>query len=1071
MAAEDTQNHNTEDPDRPRGTGEVIQINLNNSPGALDLLKVTATETRAKLAIVSEPPKNMGAGRWYASADAKAAILVFDRDLPAQRIGGDKGWVTALVGTTEYTSCYFSPNATTREFVRYLTEVRRHQPERDEGGMRGARSRRIIAGDLNAWSTEWGSRREDAKGKRLRETMADMGLRSCNTGNTPTFRQGERSSVVDVTFATANIAGRIRDTWAVDETTETLSDHRYVTFREPGRPQRPAEGMDTRRREGGAERQGWCLKKFKADRFRDSMRKSTRPPREGGVADTDRGRTPEELAAKLRARIEEACDAAAPRKKTYQGKRSAYWWSEETAEARRRCTAARRRLQRTRPRPGSTVTEQREEEYRRAKKQMRIVIRREKEKAWKGMLDKIEKDPWGMPYKVCMGKLRPRQVLHRKTVEEAVEKLFPDGEGQPHEPAANQTEGAHEGANPTTDAERETPEVTTEEVTRAIKKAKTNKAPGPDNLPNEIMKLAFECDPEAFRLLYDECMRRGEVPRQWKEAKLVLLPKGGQGVSLRPICLLNAIAKAFEKIVLHRLEDHLEKVKGISDEQYGFRRGKTTIDAILELQRRIRVNSGQGKSSVAIALDIKNAFNTASWRKIVETLKEKNTPAYMRRVVASYLSERSLYQDTREGRVWKEITRGVPQGSVLGPLLWNTMFNGALEVTLPAGAVSMCYADDTIILASGRSITEARNQASAAAERVITWIEKAGLEVARQKTVAVAFGRKRLHPEIEEEGLLLKGKTGSEENKERIPWSDSLRYLGVIIHRTQKHSMHVRKAAEKARGVATALARLMPNVGGPRQARRRLLGRVPEATMLYAAPAWASAMKYANSRETVNAAQRDATRREICAYKTISAEAAAAIAGTPPAHLLITERARLWKRRLASLGRPDARILQRSAKEEEREETVRQWQREWNVTTKGKWTRTLIPDLRRWINRKGEVSYHLTQAMSGHGCFNAFLHKIGKRTTRRCYHCGDPEDDAEHAIFRCEEGADLRRNSLHDRDGTPLTPGTITNEMLRSKDSWKRIKKGIEDIVRRKEETEKRHEAAQAARAAYGRQP
>lgn len=143
--------------------GKVIQINLNNSRGAMDLLRVTATEIGAGIAIVSEPPKAMGVGRWYASTDTKAIIMILDRDLPARRIGGGKGWVTALVGDTEYTSCYFSPNTTTREFVQFLTELRRHQPKKDESGKRGARGRRIIAGDLNA--TRVGRQKRRRKGE------------------------------------------------------------------------------------------------------------------------------------------------------------------------------------------------------------------------------------------------------------------------------------------------------------------------------------------------------------------------------------------------------------------------------------------------------------------------------------------------------------------------------------------------------------------------------------------------------------------------------------------------------------------------------------------------------------------------------------------------------------------------------------------------------------------------------------------------------------------------------------------------------------------------------------------
>lgn len=273
---------------------------------------------------------------------------------------------------------------------------------------------------------EWGGRREDAKGKRLRECMEDLGLRVCNVGSTPTFSQGDRTSIIDVTFATPNIADGLRRSWRVYDTTETLSDHRYVIYREPGRPQQGPNGRGdgtSRRAEGDTrECEGWCLKKLKADIFRETMRKSAR------TANTDERRTPEELASEIRTRLEEACDAAAPRRKRYHGKRTAYWWSEQTAEARRKCTAARRRLQRARPRPQSAVAEQRKEEYRKAKKLMRLAIRKGKEKAWREMTDTIEKDPWGMPYKLCMGKLRPRQVLHRETVEEAVNKLFPDGE-------------------------------------------------------------------------------------------------------------------------------------------------------------------------------------------------------------------------------------------------------------------------------------------------------------------------------------------------------------------------------------------------------------------------------------------------------------------------------------------------------------------------------------------------------------------------------------------------------------------------------------------------------------------
>lgn len=348
----------------------------------------------------------------------------------------------------------------------------------------------------------------------------------------------------------------------------------------------------------------------------------------------------------------------------------------------------------------------------------------------------------------------------------------------------------------------------------AVKVAKTRKAPGPNNLPNEVVRLAFACDPKAFTNLYNACLREGTFPDQWKTAKLTLLPKGKpEDMKFRPLCLLNTTGKIFEKIIVKRLEEHLDgRADGsINQNQYGFRRGRCTTDAIIDLRNWIQENSGPRRRRTAISLDIKNAFNTASWPRIMEALRDMETPAYLQRIIESYLSNRKLMFETTKGTETAPITLGVPQGSVLGPLLWNVMFNAVLGIELPDGTKTMCYANDPIILATGNDIEQTWARANEATDKVTNWMEAAGLEVAHHKTVAILIGGPR--PPKRGTEIRIKG--------HRIPWSDKMKYLGVIIDRKVSFTKHVKYATQRAAQVATSLTRLVPSTGGPRQARRR----------------------------------------------------------------------------------------------------------------------------------------------------------------------------------------------------------------------------------------------------------
>ena len=164
-------------------------------------------------------------------------------------------------------------------------------------------------------------------------------------------------------------------------------------------------------------------------------------------------------------------------------------------------------------------------------------------------------------------------------------------------------------------------------------------------------------------------------------AKLTLIPKPGRPPdspsAFRPICLLDEAGKLFERIVASRLAEHLaQEGPDLSENQYGFQRERSTIDAIESVKSNAQAALRQGGKVLAVSIDIVNAFNSIPWDRIRRALIKHRVPTYLRNIIGSYLSDRAIIYRNEGGIVLKKpVNRRVPQGSVLGPLLWNLGFN------------------------------------------------------------------------------------------------------------------------------------------------------------------------------------------------------------------------------------------------------------------------------------------------------------------------------------------------------------------------------------------------------------
>lgn len=173
--------------------------------------------------------------------------------------------------------------------------------------------------------------------------------------------------------------------------------------------------------------------------------------------------------------------------------------------------------------------------------------------------------------------------------------------------------------------------------------------------------------------------------------------------------------------------------------QYGFSKGKSTTDAVKQVLIFGAKAKEQKQYAIITALDIQNAYNTVPWFGIDEALKKKGTPDYLRRVIQSYLSNRTLMVGDRKMR----ITAEVPQGSVLGPLLWCLYYDQVLRIDIGQEVEFLCYADDIAILTRANTRVKLLARTENSVGIVMDRLKDMGLTVAAAKTEAVMISSKR----------------------------------------------------------------------------------------------------------------------------------------------------------------------------------------------------------------------------------------------------------------------------------------------------------------------------------------
>jgi hypothetical protein len=185
--------------------------------------------------------------------------------------------------------------------------------------------------------------------------------------------------------------------------------------------------------------------------------------------------------------------------------------------------------------------------------------------------------------------------------------------------------------------------------------------------------------------IYNECLRRGCFPTNWKTARILPITKPGREDStdpskFRPISLNNTAGKVLEKLLFKRIMHHLHQTEFLNKNQYGFTPQKNTIDAAMEARKFIEPQLEKGRVVKMASLDVRGAFDSAWWPAIIKGLRDAKCPRNLCNLTLDYLKERKAVININNFNIEKRITKECPQGSCCGPELWNIQYNPILNL-------------------------------------------------------------------------------------------------------------------------------------------------------------------------------------------------------------------------------------------------------------------------------------------------------------------------------------------------------------------------------------------------------
>ena len=333
-----------------------------------------------------------------------------------------------------------------------------------------------------------------------------------------------------------------------------------------------------------------------------------------------------------------------------------------------------------------------------------------------------------------------------------------------------------------------------EAIKKNVLKLKNKSSPGPDKITPRLLKECIELLKLPLSILFNMSIQEGVVPEDWRMANVTPIFKKGQKCqpsNYRPISLTSHVGKLMERTIAEKVKKHLHEHNLLNEAQHGFRESRSTTTNLLSFWNTVTENLDRNEPVDVLYLDFAKAFDRVSHSLLVSKLKNFKIGGKLANWIKNWLSDRKqkVVINGEESDTTK-VTSSVPQGSVLGPVLFSIFINDLPE---NVECETYMFADDTKCLRKVTSLNDCL-KFQEEINRLYEWSEKWQMQFNADKCKILHFGHNNKKFNYEMNGTIIQS-------------SDQEKDLGILVSRDGKFNSHVDMVASKANRCAGMIRR------------------------------------------------------------------------------------------------------------------------------------------------------------------------------------------------------------------------------------------------------------------------